>query len=199
MPYTWSSEQQRYLYPSGNPVAWRQIDGALDRVIQQSAQNITVMTEKLQTGAITLANWQQQMAQEMKMMHVGAAAMGNGGWANMTQSDWGWVGSRLRSEYGYLRNFAHDIATGDQPLDGRLLNRATMYAAAARGTQREIQRRIAILNGALEERNLLGPAEHHCDQCPSLTSLGWVMIGTLPSVGARTCLSRCKCRIETRK
>jgi len=197
VPFIWDG--QRYVYPSGNPVPWSQIDRVLDGAIAQSAQRITAMTEALQAGTVRLADWQQGMAAEIKLLHVGAAAMGNGGWSNMTQSDWGWVGSRLRSEYGFLRNFAHDIASGDQALDGRLLQRAAMYADAARGAQREIQRRSAMLYyGASEERNLLGPAEHHCPDCPALSARGWVAIGSLPAVGTRSCLSRCKCRIQTR-
>jgi hypothetical protein len=137
------------------------------------------------------------MAQEMKLLHVGAAGVGRGGWAQMSQSDWGWTGQRLRQQYGFLRNFAHDIATGKQPMDGRLLARAGMYAEAARATQREMQRRTGMLVGRSQERNVLGAAEH-CGGCLDATARGWVPIGSLPPVGSRQCRSRCHCVIETR-
>ena len=137
------------------------------------------------------------MADEMKMLHTGAAAVGRGGWTQMSQADWGWTGQRLRAQYGYLRNFANDIATGHQPMDGRLTARAQMYAEAARATQREMIRRTAISIGRQDERNHLGAADH-CGGCVEATARGWVPIGTLPAVGSRTCRSRCHCWIETR-
>lgn len=196
--YQWDAEQQAFLYPSGKQVTRAQLDRILDASINKVSANMTALTQQLQDGTLKLYEWQVQMAAEMKMLHVGAAAMGNGGWANMTLADWGWVGQRVRTQYDYLKNFAHDIASGDQPLDGRLLNRVALYAQAGRGTQREIMRRVAQQRGAQEERNILGAAERHCPQCPSLSALGWVLIGTLPAVGSRACLSRCHCHIETR-
>ena len=158
---------------------------------------MVAMTAQLQAHTITLAEWQTQMATEIKLLHTGAAAVGRGGWAQMTPSDWGWTGQRIRAQYGWLRNFAHDVAVGHQPMDGRVLARAAMYAEAARSTQREMQRFNAQTIGRTQERNVLGAAEH-CGGCLDATSRGWVPLGSLPAIGARTCRSRCRCSIVTR-
>ncbi len=129
----------------------------------------------MQEGTLTLAAWQEAMAGEMKPLHVGAAAMGRGGWQQMTYSDWGWTGHELRNQYGWLRNFAHDIATGKQPMDGRLQQ-----------------------SGRTQELNQLGGSDRHCATCLGCTAQGWVPIGTLPRVGGRSCGTRCRCSILTR-
>lgn len=174
------------------------IDRGLERVVRQGSQRMREMTERLQDGSLSLADWQRRMADELRMLHTGAAALGRGGWRQMSQSDWGWTGSQLRAQYGYLRNFAQDIATGRQPMDGRVVARAAMYAGSARGTMRGMQLRMATLLGREQERNVLGAADRHCAQCVSCSAQGWVMIGTLPPPGSRTCLSNCHCRMEYR-
>jgi hypothetical protein len=198
MPYQWSEDAQAYLYPSGRRVAPSTLDRARERVIRAGANNMRTISEQLQSGAISLSDWQQRMAAEMKPLHTGAAALGRGGWGQMSQSDWGWTGSEIRRHYGYLRRFAEDIATGHQALDGRLIARATMYAEAARGTQRGMQRRMAQKIGRTEERNQLGAADRHCAECVDCSARGWVPIGTLPPPGSRTCLSRCHCSMAFR-
>jgi hypothetical protein len=198
MPYRWDEVRQRYLYPSGRMVAPSTVNRALERVIRLGAEWMRGTTEQLQNGTLSLAEWQRRMANEMKQLHTGSAALGRGGWRQMSQSDWGWTGSELRRAYGFLRNFAQDIATGKQALDGRLLTRAAMYADAARGTHRGMQRRMAGLVGKHEERNVLGAADRHCAECVDCSARGWVPIGSLPPVGSRTCLSRCKCHLDFR-
>lgn len=172
-----------------------QVNRALDRVIASGAERMRSLSEQLQEGTISLAEWQNAMAAEMKLLHTGAAALGRGGWAQMSQSDWGWTGSEIRRQYGFLRAFAMDIATGHQALDGRLLARAAMYAEAARSTQRGMQRRMAQKIGKTEERNQLGAADRHCGSCLDCSARGWVPIGSLPAIGSRTCLSRCHCSL----
>lgn len=198
MPYVWSEAEQSYRYPSGRRVSDTMLNRALERVIRSGAENMRTVSEQLQAGTISLSDWQQRMAAEMKPLHTGAAAFGRGGWGQMSQSDWGWTGSEIRRHYGYLRRFAEDIATGRQALDGRLVARATMYAEAARGTQRGMQRRMAQKIGRTEELNQLGAADQHCAECVACSARGWVPIGTLPPPGSRTCLSRCHCSLEFR-
>ena len=198
MPYQWSEAEGAYFYPSGRRVPQAIINRALDRVILAGANNMRAMTEQLQAGSITLAEWQTLMADELKMLHTGAAALGRGGWQQMTFSDWGWTGQIIRAQYGYLRQFAQDIATGHAPMDGRLVARAAMYAQSARGTQRGMQRKQAQFFGRSQERNILGAADRHCSTCVACSAAGWVPIGTLPAIGARSCLSNCRCSMVYR-
>lgn len=196
--FTYSQSTLLYRDSRGRYVSARVVNQATDYVIRGASDRMIALSKQLQAGTIGLDGWQNAMAAEMKLLHVGAAAMGRGGWDQMSQADWGWTGHKLRDQYAYLRNFAHDIATGDQPLDGRLLNRTRLYAEAARGTQREMQRRMGQLIGHSQERNQLGAADRHCGSCLSCTAQGWVPIGSLTPVGSRSCYSNCHCSIQTR-
>lgn len=196
--FRWSEGQQRWRdAATGRMVAQAAVNQAVDSVIVKVGERLASITEQLQSNEITLAEWQTQMAHELKMLHIGAAMVGRGGRAQMSQGDWGWTGQRLRTQYAFLRQFAQDIATGKQKMDGRLLARAQMYAQAARATQREMMRRTAGIIGRVQERNVLGSAEH-CAGCVRATSMGWVPIGTLPAIGTRECRSNCRCTIQTR-
>lgn len=198
MDFYWSESAQRFVdRATGRFLSTLVVNSAVDTVIGKARDHMVEVTQKLQTGDLTLAQWQTQMVDEMKLLLVGASAIGRGGWAQMSQADWGWTGQQLRQQYAYLRNFAHDIATGKQPMDGRLLNRAGMYADYARAIERNMQVRTAVLIGRSEERNLLGQADH-CQDCVEETAMGWVPIGTLTLIGGRQCGSRCHCVIQTR-
>ena len=74
------------------------------------------------------------MRRHIKNTHLNAIAMERGGWANMTPSDFGRAGQIIRKQYGYLRNFGREIASGKQRLDGTLGRRAQLYTAAGRNS-----------------------------------------------------------------
>jgi hypothetical protein len=137
------------------------------------------------------------MMSQAKSIHLDGAAVAMGGWYSMDQSDFGWTGQRIRSQYGYLRGFAADVASGKQKLDGTALTRATLYAEAGRQTHRAAEQRAASERGLMEERNQLGAADH-CAGCLAATSRGWVAIGTLVPCGSRDCLTRCRCSLQYR-
>ena len=168
--------------------------------ISVSESNINLVTQKLQAGQINLAEWQLAMEREIKTIHVASSASARGGWAQMTQADWGWTGQRIREQYEYLRRFAGQIASGKQPLNGRALVRAEMYAQAGRSTFQEMRRRYTRIykNGATEQR-VLEPNAEHCEEtenrpgCVELAEMGRQPIGTLPPIGDATCLTFCRC------
>ena len=197
MPFQWYESLGEYR-DAGRFISQREIDGAVDRVIQIGAERMRALTGDLQEGKITVASRQTSMAREIKDLHLGAAMIARGGREQMTLGDWGWTGQRIRVQYQYLREFAADIVSGHAKMEGRLQVRAAMYAAAARGTQREMTRRVASRNGREQERNLLGASDRHCGACVSATAQGWVPIGTLPAIGSRTCLSHCRCSMRYR-
>ncbi len=199
MPFAWSEGSSRYRdLTTGGFVPTRQVNGAVETVIRAAGERMVGFSQQLQEGSISISQWQAAMVAELKPLHVGAAAIGRGGWAQMSPADWGWTGAQLKKQYAFLRNFAHDIATGKQPMDGRLLQRARMYASAAAGIQREMARRTGAAIGRTQERNVLGSTDRHCSQCVGCTAQGWVPIGSLPAIGSRICVSQCRCVIQTR-
>jgi hypothetical protein len=198
VPFIYWPSEQRYRNERGHWVSQQAINQAVDSVILSSSNAMRALTASMQAGSISLSDWQVGMMAQMKLLHLGAAMVGRGGRAQMTQSDWGWTGQRLRTQYAYLRSFATEMATGRTPLDGRLQTRAAMYADAARGTQRGMMGRVAMMNGRDEERNQLGGSDRHCGTCLGCSAQGWVAIGSLPAIGSRSCLSNCHCSMQYR-
>jgi hypothetical protein len=194
--YGWNPATNRYInLETGRFVAASTVRDALESVMEASAARMNAVTQQLVDRQISLASWQTEMMQNIKLSHTAAAASANGGWAQMTQSDWGAAGQMIREQYDYLRNFANQIADGTQPLDGRVLVRADMYGDAARNTFEEMRRRGETEGGMQFERRVLGQADH-CPDCLDYAAEGWQPIGTLPQIGDSVCLTRCHCTFE---
>lgn len=173
------------------------IRSVLDRVINVQAASVRDLGQALLDGRLGLADWQMQMMQTIKSGHLIGLALANGGWNNLDQSDYGWVGQRIRREYAYLRDFAGQIASGKQPLTSMVLARSVLYAHAARQTHRAAQRRAAQQRGMEQEKSQLGVCDH-CVGCLSEAARGWQPVGTLSPPGSRTCLARCHCWLAYR-
>lgn len=157
------------------------------------------LAEQLKSGTITLAEWETQMRQYLRSEYTTAMILSKGGRNNITQADWGYLGSELKKQYQYLGNFAKDIMTKPEAwLNGRLDNRMNLYRESAYSALENFDRREHVLNGYTEERRVLGEADH-CEGCLAQASMGWQPIGTLDPIGAEECATNCKCEFEYRK
>jgi hypothetical protein len=198
VPFTYSVAEGRYRdAATGALVPEASIRRALDQVLSGSAQTMRGLTQSLIDGQMSLATWQSSMMLEVKAANLIGATVGIGGWAQMDQSDFGWTGQRIRTQYAFLRGFAADLASGRQKLNGSVLARAELYAEAGRQTHRAAVEREAKARGEEQERNVLGAADH-CQSCLAQTARGWVGIGELVPCGSRDCKVRCHCSIEYR-
>lgn len=196
--YRFNERAYRYIDDRGRFVSGATVRAELDKTLAASQKSMRTMSGQLQTGKISLADWQTGMMREIKNTHLTSAALAKGGWAQMTPADYGRVGAEVGKQYAYLDNFAQQIASGDQRLDGVFMRRADMYFEAGRGTYHEVERSEQGLRGMTEERSILDPTARHCDGCLAEERRGWVPIGNLVRIGARDCLTRCRCRIEYR-
>ena len=195
--YSWNATAHRYYdAETGRFVPQSEIRNALENLIDQSGLNMNALTQSLQDGKISLADWQTGMMREIKLTHTASGALANGGWGQMTQADWGATGQLIREQYDYLRNFAKEIANGTQPLDGRMLVRADMYADASNGTFWEIDKRSHLQDGYDIGRRVLESGADHCDDCLEYASEGWMPIEEIPEIGNSQCMTRCRCEIE---
>ena len=196
--YSWDTGSQRYRnVATGRWVSRQQVRQALDIALDRSRNEVARLSRELVNGGMSLADWQKAVAQEVKSMHMASAALAKGGWAQMTPQDTGRAGRIIRDEYAYLANFAAQVKSGQQKLDGSLVTRANLYAQAPRGTYHANEERGMQAQGKTECRNVLGPADH-CEGCLTETSKGWVSIGALVPIGSRLCLANCRCSISYR-
>jgi hypothetical protein len=196
--YGWNGS--RYIdLDTGRFVSFEKVRNALDEVSDAAAVRMNLLSQQLINQTISLSDWQIGMTEEIKLMHVTATASANGGWAQVSQSDWGKAGANIKEQYQYLNNFADQIASGQQALDGRFMVRSDMYGDAARGTFEDIRFKSMEEDGFEEEIRVLEPGADHCDGCVEQANLGWQPMGTLDDIGDEECGVRCKCNKRYRK
>lgn len=150
------------------------------------------ITDRLLNNAISLSQWESEIAANLKELALQAYKLGRG---DMGQRDYGIVGNGLRNQYRYLRNFSLEIAQGRHS-EKMIQSRLELYYSKSRAFFERGQREGYSSSGANWERRIVTSTEP-CAQCPGYAALGWQRIGTLPNITeACDCKARCKCRFE---
>ena len=193
--YRWNAGAGRYTL-RGRFVKQSVIRAGLDSALASTGRRAATLATRLQGGRVSLTEWERLMRELIKDTQLYSAALARGGWAQMTPADYGKVGGEVRKQYTYLNRFAAQIQRG-LPLGAAYRVRVTMYMEAGRKTYYDTLDQVMLDAGLTEEHNFHTSADP-CDECPALTAMGWVEIGTLPQVGNRRCLNLCKCRKEYR-
>lgn len=181
----------------GQPVSPVQLRHIVDEVIDASEARFMRAGQDLLDGRISLADWVREMERGIAQRHIMAGAAARGGMEQLSVADKRWIEREIQTQYEFLDNFAAEIASGRQPLDGRFLTRMRQYSQASRGTYERMRGRVAANAGMTEERRILGPADHcHASTrrgCLEEAARGWVALGLLADIGACTCLKNCRC------
>jgi hypothetical protein len=192
--YTWNPKTRQYIGADGRFVRRKQVKDALEQVIEVASDDIEAIAHKLQDGKINLSEWFNQTAAKIKVINVASAAVAVGGTHALTPSILGSTGARIKTQYEFLRNFAHQIENGLK-LDGAFIARARLYGRSGRPTFEAIARKGDIAAGFKFERRILHPVEH-CDQCIDQADMGWQEAGVLLPIGECTCMNNCRCTFE---
>lgn len=196
--FAFSARAGRYRNrETGRFVSEAKVRDGVDAMVSTAADRMGELARQLRDGEITAAGFQVQMQVAIKDVHVAGALAAYGGRDAMTPARWGWVGARVRAEYGYARGLVSDIIDGKQPLNRQLDARVRQYASGGRVTYEAARGRQRKEQGETEERNVLHAAES-CASCKAQSARGWVEIGALVPVGRRTCRGQCRCSIEYR-
>jgi hypothetical protein len=195
--YRYNAKAYSYVDERGRFLTRTEVRDTLDNALANNGRLMHDLTQQLRDGTITLADWQAQVAREVKNVHLYSAAAAKGGWAQMTPADYGRAGQRIETQYRFLRGFAEDIASGKQPLNDRALARASMYSEAGRNTFRYVERKEMEVRGMTEERSILH-ANDSCEGCLEQEAAGWQPIGEAVEIGERDCLTRCRCTMDYR-
>ncbi len=176
---------------------YSELMAALEAFLAFWRDRVAAASKKLIFGKMPILRWERSMRQAVLMAHGAAGVLASGGFASITEAEWGVLEKIVGQQMALLDRFKAQILSGQQPLDGRLLVRARMYVDAARGTHEEIRRGLFAQRGYKEERRVLGVAEH-CPDCLAYAALGWQPIGTLPPIGDSACKTNCHCHFEYR-
>jgi hypothetical protein len=157
------------------------------------------LAEQFISGQISLAEWQLQMKEFIRVTHRMAALTALGGMENMTQAAWGYEGYLVKLQYQFLDRFASEIAANPAAWrNGRLYVRMQLYQKAEWSTFEQMLRFYKKQDGYTEERRVLGQADH-CPGCLRQAALGWRPIGTLDFIGSEECSTNCHCVFHYRQ
>jgi hypothetical protein len=196
--FQWDPSTARFRDPAtGRYISRTAVRQVLDGIIVKSQARITVASNALRSGAMSIEAWELAMGAEIKSTHLASLALSRGGWARLTPADFGRAGARIKVQYQYLANFTSELIGGVQITDGSFMSRARLYAASGRPAFHVEQQAQLQTLGYTEERNVLHPAEH-CGVCVQQSAAGWVPIGSLIPIGQRQCLGNDHCSISYR-
>jgi hypothetical protein len=85
----------RYRGANGRFLSAKAVEALVDGRINKLGAELRRFTRMLADGSITLDQWQGSVREALKLVHVQAAIIGNGGRETMGASDWGRIGQRL--------------------------------------------------------------------------------------------------------
>jgi hypothetical protein len=127
------------------------------------------LAERMYVGDISIGQWEEQMKKAIRELHTSVAAIGKGGWDQMTPADWGRLGPILKEQYKYLHRFAQYISDNRDTISiSAIKARAHLYGNAGNNTAYTIE-----AGHVLEKK------------------LPWI-----PGDGSTECLVGCRCRWE---
>src|SRR5690349_4601267 len=167
-PFVWDPGARRYIHlQSRRYVPFVQLrDQAIEPLIVFTKNQMRSLSTQLATRDLRLEEWQQAMINVIKPAQVATALAVNGGEENSSPVDTKKIAALILLYLLLFQNFAEELETGRQALNGRLLVRSDLYASSARSIFEEMRRHgMSRYVGALQERRVLGLAEHcHTDK-----------------------------------
>lgn len=166
----------------------------IEDIIAESTAALAELATLAAEGGITEAQFIMLMREEIKSTYIQQYLIVNGS-TNMSQSDWGTLGSLIKEQYKYLDGFAGEIGN---LTEAQIKARMDMYINSSRSANAAAMQNLEQANGASMMRWVLGETEDHCEDCLGYVNQGWVTIGELPlpGDGESQCLTNCKCSVE---
>jgi hypothetical protein len=194
MTLTFNDQAGRFVNDSGQFVAESSVRRVVNGIADAASERLAQASLRLLDGELSLAAWQSEAMRTIKLSQVATATIAHGGAARMGPVQYGAAGREIRNQYDYLRTFAEQVASGEQPLNGSLTARARQYGQAARVTFSKAYDRDQRQRGFVAVKNVLGAAEH-CQECRSLAAQGWMPLSAMPPIGSRQCRANDRCRL----
>lgn len=202
MPYKWNPGAKRYQWFNGRTyfVSRATVLEWVDKSLKASGSAVDLLSNLVANGNISPNDWMPLMRQYIKDEYIRQYITAIGGRSNMTQSDWGRIGSMLKEQYKYLSGFQAQIAGGNLT-EGQIRARARMYINSAREAFEKGNRDVALKWGADEMYWDIDTSVENCPDCITYNAMGWVKIeinpydGNYPGSGGTVCLTNCHCGI----
>lgn len=201
-------ERKYYRMPSGRPVSDRQLRAAAKRVSAEASRRAKKETQQLIAGAIILAVWYARMRDLLAALYKTIWIVSIGGFVFDDNTQRNLFYLFIMAQFDYLDNFATQIETGEQALNGRAVARAGMYGGHGYSEWQNLRLLHAPELGYVEVRRILAPVEferhcsekenHHSDRpgCVEIAARGWIPIAEMIPIGDCICYSNCLCDLK---
>lgn len=204
MPHDYVKTERRYRF-NGRPVTRLEVRREIDKLTKFVQQQGASIADRYHSGDISIIEFEIEMRELLKAGHIVAASVGRGGRQQMTQSDWGRVGNKIKWQNDYLAKFARKLATGR--LDKAYsVNRARAYASAIfvsyQNARMEAQTETVDGSGGGRDSDkemlcqLVTNSEEGCVECAADEAEGWMPVSDMAEIGSRICGDWCRCEIE---
>ena len=193
--YDWNKRISRYRNLStGRFVSKQAVNGLLTNVANGSGATLSKLAQQAVRGGLTPRQFYELSRREVKHAYNACAALGKGGWHQMTAADWGRNGNLLRAEYARLRDFSQAIANG-KLTEAQAAARASLYADSAYKRYWELDREGQRVAGMTRACWVTVGDEKVCLACLELEGLGFVPIEQLPNPGGEV-HAGCRCELD---
>lgn len=196
--FWWDEARQVYVFKSNGAVVTKKAVGSLiDTYANVASPLAKDAARALIAGEIDVFSFETEMRALIKEVHLSAAVAAEGGWNNLTHSDWGYSGYKIRTQYDALTSMIDGIIDGRVPINGRIEVASDAFMKKAFATYSDMTRRSASRSGEFnEEIRIAQPGA--CDGCAEVAD-AWVPIGTLPGIGdIGDCYQNCRCEFDYR-
>ena len=192
-----SRSKGAYIWNSnGREVADAKIQKQLDSIVDDFQKNAERLSDRLDSGSLNIAGYQERMRREVKDIHRTQYIAGRGGVDKMTPRDWGRLGSDLRwMQYDRLDKFALEIADGKlSPAQINARSKRYMEAANKQYWRGKTEAKAAA--GFISEQRFTNN-DDPCKPCEKSRDKGRQPIGTLPKPG-EDCegTTHCRCTMK---
>jgi len=196
----WSTKHRTY-FRGTHKLTPAEMSDVVNAVASNAAQQVDTLSRKLIAGTINTAQWAKGMQEAVQRGHRAMALLAYGGQPHITEPVWAQTAAIIKQQDKYLKRFVEQVRNGQAPLTDGLVNRARMYMDALYATHENLALMREEGAGATEARRVLAGGavdDRNCEPCIELARKGWLPIDKLPRLGATPCLSKCRCRFETR-
>jgi hypothetical protein len=131
-PWQWDAASRRYRNAeTGRFLSADRVRALRDSFVSSTAEAPQALTSALAAGDLTLPQWEAGMRLSIKQSFLAAGLLGRGGKNAADPSFYGALGVRVKAQYGFLGEFAREIAKGELS-EAQIAARGGMYLEAAR-------------------------------------------------------------------
>lgn len=206
--WVWETTTRRYRnLTTGRFVGSAEIVNLVNGIVDRTDSPVSALNTMLADKRLNAADWKTGFARQIKNAYIQQAELAAGGRSQMTPQLWGMVGGTVREQYGYLDDFARQVA-GGKLTAAQIEARAKMYINSSREAFWRVKDAQAREQGLTEEKwNAIGD-DSTCGPCSDADAMGWQPTGTFAQPGSGRVLNRpqtncqgltnCRCTKEHR-